>query len=319
MISATIASRTTSTTTGSRKRFRPRRQQKHLRSSPLLSVALVQFLVAIFFASFVVDARISSNHIQPEEHHHQQQQQQQQQHIDTVCEWEGECENEHDEDWEEEYYEYDDDDDDEDCEEYGDEDCEDESEEDDELEDEEDFYTEAQIDEMEALYERYLASLEETYGADWEEEYELVPDMETIYERYLEFNERKQQEKEQKEKIEESHRALRRHQKEGLVESGYYSLDDEDYDTDLWAPSSFPGDDFILQHDAFYLDREWADFNKVGGDESFQTKPRNIDGSNQTWIERTSNTASTRTVVTIPASGNNDKNSGEQQSVVGPM
>jgi len=123
-------------------------------------------------------------------------QQQQQQDYEYEVEYDQAPPTEKNENQESEYLYYNYEDDDED---YEDDEDDDEEQEEDELEDTNDHdhdhdrylyrhgWNADQIEAMKALYERYRNSLAETYGRDWEDEYELAQDMETMYESYLEF------------------------------------------------------------------------------------------------------------------------------------
>jgi len=128
--------------------------------------------------------------------------------------------------------------------------------EDEESEEQMQSWTPLQVLEMEALYERYCDSLADRFGPDWEDEFELVEDMETIYQRYLDFQEKKRAEVEEREKIQESHRALRSQKAEERVQ--------KDRNTDLHTPE-FSVASFIIDYDSMYLD--------VRGNDSLQTQP----------------------------------------------
>jgi len=67
----------------------------------------------------------------------------------------------------------------------------DDDEEDADAEEDEDDWTTEEYEEMDILYSRYLKEIARRYGSNWRDEYELVVDKEVIYERYLEFEERK--------------------------------------------------------------------------------------------------------------------------------
>lgn len=112
---------------------------------------------------------------------------------DDELEYDGEDYEEEDE-FEEEEYEYEEGVLDED---EGEDDIEDDDHEDD-LQDEEDeeYWTPEEEKEMDLLYSRYLEEVELAYGANWRDEYELVVDKEEIYVRFLEFEERRKQERE---------------------------------------------------------------------------------------------------------------------------
>lgn len=123
--------------------------------------------------------------------------------------------------------------------------------------DEEEYndWTPSQIEEMEALYERYCASLAEKFGPDWEDDYELVEDMEVIYTRYLDFQEEKRIRKEEQEKIQASHQALRSHNKNERIQES---------DSDLWlneGPDSSIAK-FIIEYDSMYL--QVGDMSQTG-------------------------------------------------------
>lgn len=95
--------------------------------------------------------------------------------------------------------------------------------------DEEDYevdWTPEEYEQMDLLYDRYIEEIAHMYGANWEEEYELVVDKEEIYERYLEFQERKQREAEEQRQLSvASHKALLQHEEQSLsiraVEKGH--------------------------------------------------------------------------------------------------
>jgi len=115
------------------------------------------------------------------------------------------------------------DDEDEDYEEDEEEDYEEDEEEifeEDEEEEEDDDWTPEQYVQMELLYERYVQEIVNKYGADWEEHYELVVDKEEIYEKYLEFEERKQREAEEQRELTQASHALLRHQESVRVDNG---------------------------------------------------------------------------------------------------
>ena len=127
-----------------------------------------------------------------------------------------------------------------------DEECDDEDFEDDEEYDEDDeendlVWTPEQVEEMHVLYERYLEKVAEELGPNWQDEYEIEDGLEEIiYERYLEFQERKLQEAEanEEEKLREMnrsvkayHQALRQYDaNEAAVtkEHSYYFHDESD-------------------------------------------------------------------------------------------
>ena len=116
---------------------------------------------------------------------------------DEMEEWDDD-EEEWDEDEEEEYY--------------------DEEEEYDEDED----WTLEQYEEMDRLFEKYLQELSRRYGDDWEEKFDLVVDREEVYENYLEFEERKQEEAEERRQlIEASHKALNQHNEYIVVDEDF--------------------------------------------------------------------------------------------------
>lgn len=64
-----------------------------------------------------------------------------------------------------------------------------------EYEEEEEYWTPEEEEQMDILYSRYLEEVELKYGANWRDEYELVVDKEEIYVRFLEFEERREQER----------------------------------------------------------------------------------------------------------------------------
>lgn len=262
---------------------------------------------------------------------------------DEDCEDDYELEEDREEEDEEEEYEYEYyycEDDEEDCDEVDEDEVdwdeekeedyceEDDCEEDYEEEDyeEEDYeehkeydWTPVQVEEMKALYERYRELLAEQYGPDWEEEYELTEDMDVIYERYLDFEEQNQHHEPldqdaMDERNRDSDRALRTHEDEKRIEKGYYSLDDADHEADLYkydssAAASVTGDEFIPQHNSFFLDREWSDFNKVGGDKSFRDGPYPNNGT-QTAVSWTEEGKPYRRTFVITTTMSNDR--GEQ-------
>ena len=88
-------------------------------------------------------------------------------------------------------------------------------EEDDVEEDEdEDDWTLEEYKEMDELYSRYLQEIARRYGPNWRDEYELVVDKEEIYERYLEFEERKLEKEAEERRVltQASHKALVQHE-----------------------------------------------------------------------------------------------------------
>lgn len=89
----------------------------------------------------------------------------------------------------------------------------------------EDDWSPEQYEEMDRLYEKYLQEIANRYGADWEEKFDLVVDKEEIYEQYLEFEERKEEQAEERRQMTEaSHMALLQHDNNNIrvvVEESY--------------------------------------------------------------------------------------------------
>jgi hypothetical protein len=129
------------------------------------------------------------------------------------------------EQWEVEIYDHGEDEDewddeDEDYEEDEEEDYEEDEEDIFEEDEEEEDWTPEQYEQMDILYERYVQEIVNKYGADWEEHYELVVDKEEIYEKYLEFEERKQREAEEQRELTQASHVLLRHQESVRVDNG---------------------------------------------------------------------------------------------------
>eukprot|EP00535_Pseudo-nitzschia_heimii_P008097 CAMPEP_0197182546 /NCGR_PEP_ID=MMETSP1423-20130617/6472_1 /TAXON_ID=476441 /ORGANISM="Pseudo-nitzschia heimii, Strain UNC1101" /LENGTH=387 /DNA_ID=CAMNT_0042632985 /DNA_START=62 /DNA_END=1225 /DNA_ORIENTATION=+ len=80
--------------------------------------------------------------------------------------------------------------------------------------DDEDDWTPEEFEEMDVLYSRYLQEIARRYGPNWRDEYELVVDKEEIYERYLEFEERKLEREAEERRLltQASHKALLQHE-----------------------------------------------------------------------------------------------------------
>eukprot|EP00533_Pseudo-nitzschia_delicatissima_P004418 CAMPEP_0116103234 /NCGR_PEP_ID=MMETSP0327-20121206/13774_1 /TAXON_ID=44447 /ORGANISM="Pseudo-nitzschia delicatissima, Strain B596" /LENGTH=239 /DNA_ID=CAMNT_0003595327 /DNA_START=76 /DNA_END=795 /DNA_ORIENTATION=- len=115
------------------------------------------------------------------------------------------------EEWEDDEEEWEDDEEEE---------WEDDEEEDEEYED--DDWTLEQYEEMDRLFEKYLQELSRRYGDDWQEKFDLVVDREEVYENYLEFEERKQEEAEERRQlIEASHKALNQHNEYIVVDEDF--------------------------------------------------------------------------------------------------
>jgi len=99
----------------------------------------------------------------------------------------------------------------------------------------EDDWTPEEYKQIDLIYEGYIVEIARIYGDNWQEEYELVVGKEELYERYLEFQERKQREAEEQRQLSvASHKALLHHEEEQesasnhrVVEKGHNDNDNE--------------------------------------------------------------------------------------------
>ena len=134
--------------------------------------------------------------------------------IDECDQHENDCIEEYEEEWNED--EWDDEEDEQYCEDEEGNDNEEDydfDEEDYEEEDYEDDWTPEEYKQIELLYDRYIVQIARIYGHNWQEEYELVAGKEEIYEKYLEFEERKQREAQERRQLSvASHKALLHHE-----------------------------------------------------------------------------------------------------------
>jgi hypothetical protein len=130
--------------------------------------------------------------------------------IDEEDQHENDCIEEYEEEWNEDEW-----DDEEDDQYYEDEEGNDNEEgyDFDEEEDYEDDWTPEEYKQIELLYDRYIVQIARIYGHNWQEEYELVAGKEEIYGKYLEFEERKQREAQERRQLSmASHKALLHHE-----------------------------------------------------------------------------------------------------------